>query len=82
MYKLDDKNNNHLQKMKLLIKKSNEYDFPLHLASVDFQKAFNTKETWPFVGALYDARIDSIYSNLIENLYKNISLQYVNWTKS
>lgn len=61
----------HLQTVRTLIEKSTEYNVPLYLAFVDFHKAFDSIETWSFTQAMYDARIDSRYTNLLENIYKD-----------
>ena len=61
----------HLQTLRLLIEKATEYDIPLHLAFVDFQKAFDCIETHAFLKAMDRARIDSRYTNIIKNIYQN-----------
>lgn len=61
--------NDHLQTIKTVIEKTTEYNIPLHLAFVDYQKAFDSIETWSFLTAMEDARIDSRYSAIIKNIY-------------
>lgn len=61
----------HLQAIRILIEKTTEYNIPLHLAFVDFHKAFDSVEPWAFLQAMDDARIDSRYTNLIKAIYKN-----------
>ncbi|XP_044767130.1 uncharacterized protein LOC123323016 [Coccinella septempunctata] len=61
----------HLQAIRILIEKTTEYNIPLHLAFVDFYKAFDSVEPWAFLQAMDDARIDSRYTNLIKAIYKN-----------
>lgn len=61
----------HLQAIRTLIEKTTEYNIPLHLAFVDFHKAFDSIETWAFTQAMDDTRIDSRYTNLLKYIYKN-----------
>lgn len=61
----------HLQSIRTLIEKTTEYNVPLHLAFIDFHKAFDSIETWAFIQAMDDARIDSRYTNLLKNIYEN-----------
>lgn len=61
----------HLQTIRTLIEKTTEYNVPLYLAFVDFHKAFDSIETWAFLQAMDDARIDSRYTNLLKNIYDN-----------
>lgn len=61
----------HLQTLRLLIEKTTEYNIPLHLAFIDFQKAFDSIEMHAISRAMNRARIDSRYSNLIESIYHN-----------
>lgn len=65
----------HIQALRSLIEKGNEYNIPIHLAFIDFHKAFDSIEKWAFLGAMDQARIDSRYSNIIKNIYENASLQ-------
>lgn len=59
----------HLQTIKTVIETTTEYNIPLHLAFVDYQKAFDSIETWSFLTAMEDARIDSRYTAIIKNIY-------------
>lgn len=63
--------NDHLQTIKLLIEKTVEYNRPLVLAFVDFHKAFDSIELESIIEALNESRIDSRYTKLIYNIYKN-----------
>lgn len=49
----------HLQTIRTLIENSAEYNISLHLAFVDYQKAFDSVETWVILKALDNAKIDS-----------------------
>lgn len=64
----------HLQTVKTLIEKCEEYNQPLHLCFVDFHKPFDTVELWAVLKALRDARIDLRYSKLLENIYLNATM--------
>lgn len=63
--------NDHLQVVKCLIEKSIEYNKPLILIFVDYEKAFDTVNQKFMLKALADCRIDHRYSTLIGNTYKN-----------
>ena len=65
----------HLHTVRTLIEKCTEYNVPLHLAFVDFQKAFDSVETWAVIESLENARIDSRYTNIIKNIYENATIQ-------
>lgn len=60
----------HLQMLKLRIEKANKYNIQLHLAFIEFKKAFDSVEIWAFLSALNDARVDSRCSQLIKNIYE------------
>jgi len=64
----------HIQMLRTLIEKCNEY-IPLHLAFVDYQKAFDSIETWAVLEAMNRARIDSRYSKLIRYIYEHATLR-------
>lgn len=63
--------NDHLQAIKTLIKKCNEYNKPLVLIFIDFEKAFDTVELPAIKAALDQARIDYRYTKLINYIYLN-----------
>lgn len=67
--------NDHLQSIKTIIEKSVEYNRPLVLAFVDFQKAFDTVERDAVVNSLQKCRIDYRYTSLIHNIYKNATMK-------
>jgi hypothetical protein len=56
-------------KQSTVIEKTIEYNIPLHLAFVDYHKAFDSIEKWAFLTALDDARVDSRYAALLKNIY-------------
>lgn len=61
---------NHLQTIRAAIEKTTEYNIPLHLAFIDYHKAFDSIETWAFLNALDDARIDTRYTTIIKDIYQ------------
>lgn len=65
----------HLHTVRTLIEKCTEYNVPLYLAFVDFKKAFDTLEISSVITALQNARVDSRYINIIENIYERASIQ-------
>lgn len=65
----------HLQVIHMIIGKAVEYNIPLHLAFVDYQKAFDSIEIWAILAAMDNARIDSRYSKLIQHIYANATLR-------
>jgi len=65
----------HLQVIRTLVEKCTEYNIPLMMAFVDFQKAFDSVETWAFLDAMDLARVDSRYSNLIKYIYNQATLE-------
>lgn len=64
----------HIQTLRSLIEKSAEYKFSLHLAFVDYEKAFDSIEWSAVTEALHNARVDSRYANLLSNIYQNATL--------
>jgi hypothetical protein len=64
----------HLQVIHSLIEKSAEYNIPIHLAMIDYKKAFDSLETWAIVRAMNRARVDSRYTDLIKSIYENATL--------
>ena len=62
--------NDHLQVMRTLIEKCNEYKIGIVLIFIDFEKAFDSVETWSILDSLDECRVDSRYSNVIRNVYE------------
>lgn len=62
--------NDHLLTVKIIIEKSIEYNFPIHMAFVDYEKAFDSVEHWAIFEELDKARIDHRYKNLLKNIYQ------------
>ena len=63
--------NDHLQVMRTLIEKCNEYKIGIVLIFIDFEKAFDSVETWSILDSLDECRVDSRYSNTIRYVYEN-----------
>jgi len=63
--------NDHIQVMRTLIEKCNEYKIGIVLIFIDFEKAFDSVEIWSILESLNECRVDSRYSNLIRNVYEN-----------
>ena len=54
--------------MNQLIEKTSEYNMPLCLAFVDYEKAFASVERTAICNALYEQGINEMYIKLIENI--------------
>lgn len=63
--------NDHLLVIKNLIEKSAEYNKPLALIFVDYEKAFDTINQQKMLIALTECRIDYRYTNLIKHIYQS-----------
>lgn len=61
--------NDHLQVVKTLIEKCVEYNKPLFLVFVDYEKAFDTINQHEMLIALTECRVDHRYIALIKNVY-------------
>ena len=64
----------HLQTLRTLIEKTTEYNIPIHLAFIDFHKAFDSIETRYILDSMDNARIDCRYTEVIKNIYKNATM--------
>lgn len=64
----------HLQTMKRL-GKTYDYNISIHLALLNFHKAFVTIEKWQILRPMDNARIGSRHSNLIHNIHTIASMQ-------
>ena len=63
--------NDHLQVMRTLIEKCNEYKIGIVLIFIDFEKAFDSVETWSIWDSLDECRVDSRYSRVLQYVYEN-----------
>ena len=59
----------HLQAVKQIIEKSEEYNLPLYLAFVDYKKAFDTVEHSRVIQALTKQGVEPKYSRILRKLY-------------
>lgn len=73
----------HIHTVRNLIEKSVEYNFPIRLAFIDYEKAFDSIEWSAVVNAMEAARIDSRYISLLSNIYRKATMSVqVNDTKT
>ena len=61
----------HLHSINQLIEKTNEYNIPLCLAFVDYEKAFDSIEHNAVFDSLREQGINENYVQLLENIYSN-----------
>ena len=59
----------HLHALNQLIEKSNEYNLPLCLGFVDYEKAFDSVEHFAIFQALEKININKTYINILRNIY-------------
>ncbi|XP_050306282.1 uncharacterized protein LOC126743295 [Anthonomus grandis grandis] len=64
----------HIQSVRTIIEKCNEYNEPLHLAFIDYNKAFDSVELSAIFKAMNNARIDSRYKQLLKHIYENATI--------
>ena len=60
----------HIHAINQLVEKSNEYNKPLCMAFIDFEKAFDSVETWAVMQALRNQGIEERYVKLLEDIYR------------
>lgn len=68
----------HLQVIKTLIEKSAEYNKPLLVIFVDYQKVFDTSDEYQMLQNMTHWRIDHRYTRIIKNIYE-IATEYVSF---
>lgn len=61
----------HIQTLTLLIQKCKEYNLPLYLGFVDFEKAFDSVHIHSIVQALKKIGIDKTYIDILINIYNS-----------
>lgn len=64
----------HIFTLRQLIQKTEEYNRPLYLAYVDYEKAFDSVEHWAVVDSLKRCHIDDRYIEILRNLYKSATM--------
>lgn len=61
----------HLHAVNQVIEKTREYQIPLCLAFIDYEKAFDSIETKAVIQALRNQRIENTYVNLLTKIYNH-----------
>ena len=61
----------HLQVVIQLVQKANEYELPMCMAFVDYEKAFDSVEHIGIIDALKEHQVDSIYLEMLTNIYNS-----------
>lgn len=64
----------HLQTPLILIEKTTEYNVPIHLTFIDFNKAFDTIETHCILEAMDNAKIESRFTAVFKDIYDNAEI--------
>ncbi|KAL0852521.1 hypothetical protein ABMA27_017001 [Loxostege sticticalis] len=64
----------HIHTLRQIIQKTEEYNQPLCLAFVDYEKAFDSIETWAVLQSLQRCQIDYRYIEVLKCLYKNATM--------
>ena len=59
----------HLQALNQIIEKSNEYNLPLCIDFIDYEKAFDTSEHFAIFEALRKTDVNETYINILQNIY-------------
>ena len=59
----------HLQALNQLIEKSNEYNLPLCIGFIDYEKAFDTVEHVAVFEALRKTNVNETYKNILQSIY-------------
>ena len=58
-----------LQALNQIIEKSNEYNLPLCIGFIDYEKAFDTVEHFAIFEALRKTNVNETYINILQNIY-------------
>ena len=64
----------HIHTLRQIIQKTEEYNRPLCLAFVDYEKAFDSIETWAVLQSLQRCHIDYRYIEVLKCLYSNATM--------
>ena len=59
----------HLQALNQTMEKSNEYNLPLCIGFIDYEKAFDTVEHFAIFEALRKTNVNETYINILQNIY-------------
>ncbi|GFS22626.1 endonuclease-reverse transcriptase [Elysia marginata] len=61
----------HIHTLNQVIEKSNEYNLPLCVGFIDYEKSFDSVEHFAIFDALRQININEKYVNILENIYQN-----------
>ena len=61
----------HLQALNQIIEKSNEYNLPLCIGFIDYEKAFDTFEHFAIFEALRKTNVNETYINILQNIHNH-----------
>jgi hypothetical protein len=64
----------HIHALRQVIQKTTVYNLPLCFAFVDYEKAFDSIETWAVLQSLQKCQIDYRYIEVLKCLYENASM--------
>ncbi|KAI8440939.1 hypothetical protein MSG28_009236 [Choristoneura fumiferana] len=64
----------HIHTLRQIIQKTEEYNRPLCLAFVDYEKAFDSIETWAVLQSLQRCHIDYRYIEVLKSLYSSATM--------
>ncbi|KAI8424369.1 hypothetical protein MSG28_002896 [Choristoneura fumiferana] len=64
----------HIHALRQVIQKTEEYNLPLCLAFVDYEKAFDSIETWAVLQVLQRCQVDYRYIEVLKCLYENATM--------
>ncbi|XP_063630801.1 zinc finger protein 135-like [Cydia splendana] len=64
----------HIHTLRQVIQKTEEYNLPLCLAFVDYEKAFDSIETWAVLQSLQRCQVDYRYIEVLKCLYENATM--------
>jgi hypothetical protein len=64
----------HIHTLRQVIQKTEEYNLPLCLAFVDYEKAFDSIETWAVLQSLQRCQVDHRYIEVLRYLYQNATM--------
>ncbi|XP_072938827.1 uncharacterized protein [Epargyreus clarus] len=64
----------HIHTLRQVVQKSEEYNLPLCVAYVDYEKAFDSIETWAVLESLQRCQIDYRYIEVLKCMYKAASM--------
>ena len=63
----------HIHTLNPVLEKTNEYNIPLYIAFIDYEKAFDSIEHFAIFNALRRIGINETYVRIIEDIYKDAS---------